>query len=198
MAKITVVQKAAKDQGSCSACSEPILQGQAYRWFKPFRSTKRVRHLACPTWRPSEMATSEVLQMAYAAQEGGYDDLDTLTKAPSLADLDPIEEVDWSAAAAPLADAMAAFAENAREAAERANEMADSIEDGFGHETESSAEKREQADEIEAWASEAEDIDWPEAEIEDLEDPEEIQDTIDAWWEDCRQVATDVLDNCPV
>jgi hypothetical protein len=47
--------------------------------------------------------------------------------------------------------------------AEEKGEAADNMEEGFGHETYQSQEIREQADQLESWADEVEQVDIPEA-----------------------------------
>jgi hypothetical protein len=72
IAKITRVQKAAKDQGECGRCGKPLPKGSAYRWFTVgFRSTfkqRRCMDIACDP-KSSELESSKLAGI-YALQEG--------------------------------------------------------------------------------------------------------------------------------
>ena len=138
MARINRVGKARKDQGRCAPCGEPILAGQAYKWVKPRayrggRGIKRSRHIGCPTWRRSELTSSEHLGNLYGADETVEDFIAEAT-AP-----------DFEGLAAAMDDALSMIDE-ARSGYE---EAADNIEDGFGHSTYISDELRDKAQEVE-------------------------------------------------
>lgn len=194
MAKITEVASARKDAGTCEACRQPILKGQAYRWTAAFRMPKRRRHADCPRWRPSELATAVGESTFLAAIEAAEDRIDELRS--EVGDVDDIRSV--------LTDA----AEAIREAAEELREKASNIEDGFGHPTEASEAAESAADEVESAADELEsqadsevedweedeDDDEAEASTEDDDSPSQWADKAE-WWDAQLDTASEVLGN---
>lgn len=177
------VSKARKGQGTCESCRQEIAKGQAYKWIKSRYGPKRSRHADCPSWRPSEMTGSK-MATAYAAQEGGHDDLDAIDA--SL--------VNDAATAEAFVDdvkaALAAVAEGGNECAgdyqEGIDNLPDSLQDGPTAE-----ESREKIDALEQWASDLEDwtpdAEWSDA-VDDIEDDDERQDAISEW-------TSEVIDN---
>ncbi len=143
--RTTHVKSARKHQGTCESCGQPIPQGSSYKWVKPRRKAKRKRHVGCPSWRPSELTTSNQLSIVYGGQEvaeaevAAWDGYDT-------SDLRSILET---------------MAEAINEAAEAYRESASNIEDGFGHPTSMSEELVEKAEALESWASDLESWDCP-------------------------------------
>lgn len=71
MARITLVNKARKDQGTCESCREPIPAGSSYRWCAPggIGARKRKRHASCPVWRPSELSSSKMVPVWAAVED---------------------------------------------------------------------------------------------------------------------------------
>jgi hypothetical protein len=96
-AKVKTVQKAQKDQGSCSKCGTALPAGSAYRYFKPgFRSRIKVRRCMKSECTPkrSELETSKLAEV-YAAQEVAYD---SIAAAESFQDLsDAITDLESAA-----------------------------------------------------------------------------------------------------
>jgi hypothetical protein len=135
VARVTTVNAARKDQGTCSKCGDPIPKGAAYRHASPgFRSRKIVRCMKpeC-SFRTSDLTTSKMATV-YAAQEGAEDDVNQAEDADGL-----------KAAMEPLAEAAREVADEYREAAEAMGEA--------GYEME------EKADSLESYADEVEQFD---------------------------------------
>ena len=204
MARITTVQKARKDQGTCEKCGTKLCKGDSYKWCAPraHRATagrKRKRCLSCPNWRPSETTSSQHLGTIYAAQEAFEDFINSWS---------PGEEDGTD----DIAEALREAATSIREAAESYRESAQSIEDGFGHPTSMSEELEEKADEVEGWAdnidSHADDFpeladftteeDDPDADEDDEDaEPVEVPD-IESWVDACIEHANEIITECPV
>jgi hypothetical protein len=135
----------------CGACGEPIKIGDAYKFVKPrthkgARGTKLNRHETCPSWKASELTSSEFRRIIYAAAEG----------APGASGETPDE---WTEALEALQDH---YASAAKEAAECRQDAASNIEEGFGHETYQSEELRGEGDEAEQVGDTIEgiDVEW--------------------------------------
>lgn len=143
----------------CESCHLEIEVGTSYKWIAPksgpYGGRKRYRHATCPSWRPSEVTSSNIKSIVYGAQESFSDTLGVLEEG----DLDG------------LVDAVHTFGSDIREAAEAARESAQNIEDGFGHPTYQSEELTERADALESVADEAES--WDGTEFEDEEPTED-------------------------
>lgn len=135
MARVTTVNHARKDQGSCSKCGDKIRKGDGYRHASPgFRSAKIVRCLKAEcSFRGSDLTTSK-LATVYAAQEGAEDDVNA---AETVEDL--------KAAVESVAEAAREVADEYREAAEAMGEA--------GYENE------ERADTLESYADEVDNFD---------------------------------------
>lgn len=203
MARITIVQKARKDQGSCEKCGAKLGKGSSYKWCAPrahraSAGRKRKRCLDCPSWRPSETTSSQHKATIYAAQEAFEDFVGSWS---------PGEEDGTEDIAQALRDA----GESIREAAESYRESAQAIEEGFGHSTYVSDELNEKADEVEGWAdtidSHADDFpdleDFTTEEEVDSEDddaePEYVEvPDLEAWVDACIEHANEVITECPV
>ena len=133
--RVTTVNKSAKAQGNCVMCGKPIEKGSTYQWIRPFRGAKQSKHVSCRTWKGSELTSNPNLSEVYRIQEN-------LQEESKLADISTLASL--------LEDA----AGEAEAAADMFRESASNIEEGFGHETQQSAEMNEQADEVEGWATE--------------------------------------------
>lgn len=148
----------------CEKCSVEIKVGDPYKWVKPksgpYGGSKRVRCMACPSWRPSELTSSNALGILYAAQEAFGDAVSGWDRE----DIGGLEE------------ALDDLASGVREAGEAYIESADNMESGFGTATSVSDEIREKgetltgaADDIENAKDDLEafDEDAVRAEVED-------------------------------
>jgi len=136
---------------TCGSCGQPINIGDPYKWVAPrahraARGVKKVRHTSCPSWKASELTSSQHLATIYAAQEDAEVELATLS-------IDSLEDVEGMVER--LQEIASAFADNLQEAVDSYAESADNIEDGFGHETYQSQELRENSEAIEGWMEEA-------------------------------------------
>ena len=186
MAKVYLVQKARKDQGKCDFCHREIEAGQAYRWFANFRGPKHKRHTVCPVWRPSAMEGNDKMAEALVAVEDADDSIAAWSPAYDALDVED------------LVDALATCASGLTDAVDMFRESAESIREGFGHDTQNSEEQDGKADEIESFASELESVDFS-------EDPpkrgdwnlEAWEEEADQWIEDQRDIATNALSNFP-
>lgn len=140
---------------TCYTCNQPIAIGDSYNRNQPSRFSRAYCwHAACKAPAPSVLESNEKRSMAMAAFEQAAED---------LAALDAGAYSDSDALLADVRSVLEQCAEGVREAAEAWNESADSIEDGFGHETYQSAEMREHADTYEGVAYTVEQIyldDW--------------------------------------
>ncbi len=129
----------------CEKCGKTIEVGSPYKWVKPKSGPSggrtRTRCSACPSWRPSELTGSSALSALYGAQEAAEDDLSAWEPDDGT---DALEAI------------LSTLAEGIREAAQVYEEGADNMEDGFGHETSSSAELREKAETLNGMADEVE------------------------------------------
>lgn len=67
--RIKHVAKSRKIVGVCEACGKVIGLGVAYKFIRPRYGAQRNRHEACPTWKPSEMTSSDKLATLYGVQE---------------------------------------------------------------------------------------------------------------------------------
>jgi len=186
--RITTVNSARKDQGPCESCREPITKGQGYRWLKSRYGPKRSRHTTCPSWRPSEMTGSK-MATAYAAQEGGHDDLDALGH-------DDVTDADTAQAFIDaIKAALEGVAQGATECAadyeEGISNLPDSLQDGPTAE-----ESREKIDALESWAQELEgwEPDSDSSDWTDMDDDVERAQAIDAWCVEASDSARQVID----
>lgn len=215
--KVYVVKKSRVAQGACGYCHKDIPIGTGYKAVYPKLGAPKKRHLDCPSWRPSELTTSDKLAVIYGAQEE-FEDL----RAAGFGEPED------------MASAMEAAAEQIREAAEGYRESASNIEDGFGHSTYQSDELNEKADSLETWAddieSNADDVrsmDEEDAECEECGETEESgphheyragddpdsdecvedecgksevdhHDYEEPSWEDDAEQFVSVMDDCPV
>ncbi len=130
MAKITIVPKSAKDQGTCGRCGDPLPKGCAYRHATPGFRGRKIKRCMKPEcgFRQSELTTSKMAEV-YAAQEDAEDNLNPATC---------------------LEDIRQALDECADRCEEVANEYREAAEAMGGAGT----EMEDKADEIESWCDE--------------------------------------------
>ena len=139
--KVTNVAKAQKDTGrTCLGCRQPIVKGEAYKFFTPYRAGKVCRHEACGSFKQSELASNDKLSTLYAAIEDAQDELNE-TVINSLDDLMSISDT---------------LVASIKEVAEMYQESASAIEDGFGHSTSQSEEMSDNASTLEDFANDVE------------------------------------------
>lgn len=183
--KLEIVKKSRKDQGKCGKCGTPLPAGSAYQyWYPGFRSSyKNVRCMGC-TPRPSERESS-LASTLLAAQEAFHDSVGTL---------DDVEEI--VAAVQEVADAVEevrAEYESALDSWENGNEQLQEKIDHYG----------EQHSEIDGWSWDDGPIDYElcdEHQDEDRVGEEAIQEcplcqsNREAWLEECRDAAREVVD----
>lgn len=191
MPRITTVKSArlVPVPRKCGRCGKAIEAGDTYHhWsirLKGARGGSTYYRCAEHYPRPSETTTSPYKAAAYGASEEVEDTVGREGVTP--------EEI---------ADALREAAETVRgECAEPLGESADSIEDGFGHETYQSSELRERADAFEEWASElesaADEIDVDAEQCEDAcEECDACTEYADALAEAISK-AEEVLGSCP-
>lgn len=145
------------DPYTCDYCHKPIEIGTPYKHITPksgpYGGYKRTRHGSCPDWQVWDYSSSLSARVAQISFE--------FSRA-----LDSAESEDDVQSA--LDDA----AGSVRELAEEKRESAQNIEEGFGHETSTSQELADIADQLDDWANEIESAtipDFPEAEEQDCE-----------------------------
>lgn len=149
--RVHIVKKARKDQGDCGSCHKPIVAGDGYQYIAPRYGPKKKRHIGCPSFRPSEMTSSKIAT-AYAAQEGGHDDLDAI---------DTSVVVDLETAEAFVDEVKSILAT----VAEGVGECRDDYQDGYDNMPENfqagptGEEIQEKIDILESFASELESFD---------------------------------------
>ena len=132
----------------CDKCGKEIEVGQPYKWIAPksgpYGGYKRYRCDACPTWNVWDYSNSlgaRVAQIsADAWEQFGNTTFESDDEFNSL-----LSEV----------------AENIRGLAEEKEEGAQNIEDGFGHETSTSQELRDIAEQLNSWADDVENTEAP-------------------------------------
>ena len=160
-------------QPQCEICKSTIEVGMPHKNVSVRQGSSSVIRIRCvnePDWKPWEISNS----LSARLQEVSHNFWEALGSAYESED-------DVSSA---LSDA----AEAIREIAEEKRESAQNIEDGFGHTTWQSDELNEQADSLESWADEVENLDIP-----DPEDADELDD-----WRSEVQSACSLVDEPPV
>jgi len=185
----------------CVTCTQPIEVGQGYYKNSPSRFSQTYTwHEGCAGPRASALESNEKRSQAYAAIEDAQEAVEAITGDFKVAD-DPtsnVEDTDYETRARlvmeQITDIGVALAEGINEAAELWRESASNIEDGFGHETERSAEMNEHADTYEEVANEAESIT---DQVSEWLEPDEgdMADEFDAWLEQAKQEAIEAIDN---
>jgi hypothetical protein len=180
------------DYPSCPVPDKVIAIGTPFKVIsikRQFGGVEYFRHEGCPSWQPWEYSDSLSAKVA------------RIQNMPLSCD-DWDDEEQAKEAAGEVADAI-------EELAEEKEESAQNMEDGFGHETEQSAELRETADSLRSWAEEVRDVDmpdFPEADPGDCSDPEcrldhtEVpgEEQLDQWRQEAEQAIRDAMDNSPV
>jgi len=138
----------------CDHCHEPIELGTPYKHVSPksgpYGGRQRNRHEGCPTWKRYELSNS------WSARVEG-----ALDGAFSASDCDSDDAV---------TEQLSTIAESIRELAQESEEVADNVENGFGHETQTSMEARERAEALEGFADEIENASFTE-----FPDPEPVE-----------------------
>jgi hypothetical protein len=171
MARVNEVKKAAKDQGLCRICGKPINKGDAYRWIKPYRSTKVV---ACSTcfFRSSHMCTGKMVTI-YEASESLEDALGSWRTY----DLDDLPWDDFK-------DAIEEVVDEYEEAAEAMGEAGE--------------ENQNKAEELQSWHSDCDsaDVDDYNGECDDNEMPLDLENA-EAWKDSVRSAVEDAIAGCP-
>jgi len=182
------------DFAGCEHPDRRIAVGQAYK-IAPVKSGSKYRHEEHPAWQPWELSSAMWARVAQAVDAG----------ETSLEALDDFEEVD------DVVSVLQEVADEIRGLAEEREEAAGNIEDGFGHETEMSANLREHADNLNSFADDLEswsaDEDAPDPgdfdcdeDGEELEDPSALDDDqrfnsegmdLDTAWTDWREAVLD-------
>jgi hypothetical protein len=165
--RITTVKAAVKQtRERCLECHQVIEPGQGYRWIKFRYGGRRVLHTTCRTFKSSEMTNNPKLSTIYEAVDQAEQAISALQSGFTL---DEAKEI------------MESLADSIEEVQSMYEESADSMEEGFGHETSASEEQRAQAEAAEDWASTVRDcLDS----IEDFDDtPFDEQPAIDEFLE---------------
>jgi hypothetical protein len=163
----------------CGKCGKEILPGMPYKWIEPrsgpYGGRLMVRCTECPNWNIWEYSSSlsariaELQFNASTALEAEFDSEDDLRSI------------------------MDEIATDIRSLAEEKEEAASNMEDGFGHETYQSQEIADQAQSLNDWADEVENVTIP-----DLPEPEEQDcEECDGNGEvDCSECGGDGCDDC--
>lgn len=141
------------DPYTCDYCHKGIAVGESYKHITPksgpYGGTQRNRHESCPTWHVWDYSSSLAARLAQIGHEF----------STAIGDADTPDDV---------TSALEAAAEAARELAQEKRDSSEAIVEGFQHSTSQSDELEEQADALDAWADEIENVTVP-----DLPDPEE-------------------------
>ena len=171
----------------CEKCGKEIEVGSSYKHVTPksgpYGGRKRVRCSDCPTWQQWDLSNSLSAQVARIQFENEVSD-------PESSD--------------ELTQAAEAAASEIRDLAEEKKESAQNIVDGFGHETSTSEELAQVAEDLESWADELEQFS-PSEDAPDRDDfeegdegDEEYDEAMEAWRELVVSEYDDVLNNSPV
>lgn len=176
--KVQTVQSARKVPGRCESCGKDIGIGGSYKYVKPRYGARRVRHVDCPMWRPSELASGKIAT-AYAAQEGAHDELDALEHPDS-----------WGFCEMWLDDVrviLSGCAAGANDCRDEYQEGFDNLPENFQN-SQTGEEIQEKIDLLESWADELESPTLP-----DVPDDPENHD-IDSWCDEVKGDASDLID----
>lgn len=176
----------------CCTCGVAIEIGQSYYKNSPSRFSPTYSwHATCKAPAPSQLESNEKRSTAMAAQESAHESLDDLSGTENYDSL--IDDIKST---------LSACAAGFEEAAEMCRESASNIEDGFGHETESSMAQTEMADIYEEGASTLEDwepdqTDVPgEDDVVDSDDPAtDLTDLRNAWRDGVIESARQAIDD---
>ena len=139
--------KGGSKQYLCTACHEPILPGQKYHHWTPYRSTTRQRHVSCGYPRPTELSNSKIAVVDEAVQD-----------------------LDLSGNVEDMKAALEGLASTAEEVASEYNDSADGIESHFPSGNPTSEACRNVAEALESWAQELQSWDPDDREEDDDED----------------------------
>lgn len=167
---------------TCEKCGKEITVGSPYKHISPksgpYGGRMLVRCGDCPTWNVWDYSSSLPSQIARISHQFG----EALMAAEDVSDVE--------AARDEAADEIEGLGDEREESAQN-------MEDGFGHETEPSADLRQQGEDLKAWAEEIRSTDVPElpdadeAECEDCEGTGRItpdEDDLDAERDDKGEV----------
>lgn len=174
MARTNTVNKAAKDVGNCLVCRKELKKGDAYKWFKPYRSRKRVACTTCH-FKNSHTCTSKWVTI-YEAMEQLEDVANEFDYRTDISEVeDAVQE---------LTDACEEVESEYREAAE-----------AWG---DAGAEMEEKADNVGDWDTDV-DFDEKPHELDDDDEPknDEERDALEVWVCDVQSAVEDMLGNCP-
>lgn len=141
-----------KPMPTCGKCGKTIEVGQPYKWVKtksgPYGGAKLIRCATCPTWKQSELSSSKMAGV-YAAEEQCDEQLGECNE---VGDLEALRD--------DLADQIESVADEYQESAEN-------MVSGFGHETSTSDDIQQKADDLREWAESIRGIDFDEFEGDD-------------------------------
>lgn len=141
---------------TCDSCGEEIEIGTPYKHVTPksgpYGGRQRNRHASCPSWKSWELSSSWSARVEQATYDFNVTDCET--------------KEDVEAALSEVAEAI-------RELASESEQAADSVEEGFGHETFVSAAARERASALEDWADSIESADVPDYPEPEAPEPEQ-------------------------
>lgn len=161
--RVTTIKTAYKPtKERCLDCHEFVERGQGYRWVKPRYGSRKVLHVTCRSFKGSELISNDKLSQLAAVLEDTEAQLDTIN----------IDEA---------ADFLSQVAESIREVAAMFEEVANNIEDGFGHETRQSEEFNDNAEQLHSFADDVESTEFEEFDedevgtefLESIEDDDE-------------------------
>lgn len=139
----------------CGACHQPIELGTPYKHMtvkSTYGGTRYNRHESCPDWQPWEYSNALWAQVA-RIQADGHAAIDEA----EITSEDDVEGI------------LESVADDAQSLADEKNEAADSLEEGFGHETYQSEEIRGNAEALEEWAEAMRSVEVP-----SMPDPESV------------------------
>lgn len=167
----------------CDKCHTEILPGMPYKYTEvkqTYGGILKVRCMSCPSWQSWELSSSLSARIEQIQHDHSHD-------FDSVTDRSEVEE--WASDAASDITALA----------EEKRDSASNIEEGFGHSTYQSDELNEQADSLEDWASELENVDLEDApDADDFDDEDEYASALATWQEACEQAYNDALESCPL
>jgi len=197
MPRVNHVKKCRKDQGACGRCGAPLPVGSAYRYWEFRYGGRHVRCMKAECNPRASELTQSKLSEVYAAQEDGEQ---------NIHDWDGVDIEDLKGYLSEAAERIREVGQEYQDAADAINETAEG--------SPIAEENEERASELESWAEELDgwepNEDWDEEskreeardslddEATDKDVDEELANLREAWVEDARTEADDLLANCPV
>ena len=181
------------DYPECKHETREIAVGTPYKWIEPSGMAVRNRHADCPMWKVWEYSSSLSARIAQITED-------------TIPDFDSLEYAQqWAADKA----------QEIRDLAEEKRESSNNIEEGFGHPTYQSEELSQQADDLDSWADDVENVDLPEfpeflendtdsdeteekGEAEEVEEAEEFEGKLSEWQSEVVSAIEEALSNSPV